>query len=397
MLLPWVRLVFVVILLACQLLFFAFEVFWVIKHPDRYTWTLKRFQSIALTIAVLGLAFAIVNWVILKSAQKGINSNCTVSVDGDVGGIGIRIAFWMQEGVLFLAAFTGLFHTRLTAAKEVGAGLLVTQTSFGIALLVQMIQETLSPADCAVGLMILDALNTALSIQLFMKRPLSSRWQVCTVLPAQLLGLVIIGLLIVQFNKGRLTAQDCTCFTFFWWAWLSSCSPVSSFEVPTFWMYYGFRCLSFAHNCCFGLSYIWDFDLCEKSQSVQEYLSDKRLEDVSDRTLFEQLDKSDERYRLGGRSRRRLVKHLQVWVNDDKALYWAGRNTTSNVYFIMNAVFAMTSMAAAEITLRDYGHQSEQTFTVGQITGLVIAGATGIREGWIFTMMFLKRNNPPTE
>jgi hypothetical protein len=403
---PEARLAFVVILLACQLIFFTIEFFWVIKNPHWYTWGLKRFQSIAILIAVLGFIFALVAWVSRGTAQTDINSKCTVSIDGDVGGIGVRIAFWVQESVIFVAAFTGIFHRKPTAAKEVGAGLLIMQTSFSIALLVQMAQHMLSPADAAIGLMILDALNMALSIQLFMKHPLASRWQVCTVLLSQSLGLVTIAILTARFNKGKFNAKDCKCFMFFWWAWLNSCSLVSSFEVPIFWIYYGFRCLNFVHNCFFSLKQTWDFDACDKLQSLQRYLKTQNGENLSkirgglegmdgqvlDLTVLEQLEDSDKRFWGDNKVRQQLINYLLLWMDyNGDTLYWEDRLTTINLYFFTSAVFALTSMAAAESTLRDFRpNQSGQKFSIGQITALVIAGSTAIREVWVFGFMFLK-------
>ncbi|CZR56611.1 uncharacterized protein PAC_06500 [Phialocephala subalpina] len=422
---PEARLVFVVIICAFQFFFVAYEIYWMRKNPHWNSWELKQFHIIAISIAVLGFTFALGAWVSLGTTQRGINSNCKVIIDGDVGGIGVRIAFWVQEGVIFIAAFTGLFHQKHTAAKEVGAGLLITQTSFSIALLVQMAQHTLSPADAGIGLMLLDSLNIALAMQLFMKRPLASRWQVCTVLVGQLLGLAVIAVLMVQFDHGRFITENCKCFTFFWWAWLSSCSPVSSLEAPTFWIYYGFRCLNFLHNCCFSLKHTWDFDMCDKLQALQghikkqgdlgltrrdlEQIKGLSQEDLEARfgqgkprefeversrqwPILELLDESENGFQGNQRVRKRLLEHLLLWIQrDDDTLYWTDRDTTINPYFMTSAVFAFVSMAAAQIALRDFQQsQGGQTFSVGQITALVIAGSTGIREAWVFEFMFLK-------
>lgn len=430
MLSPETRLAFVIILSLLQLIFLVFEITWSFRYSPWYTWELKRFQSISVLVAVLGFIFAFASWVSLGTAQKDVNSSHTFSIESDVGGIGVRIAFWTQEGVLFVSAFIGRFLRKPMAGKEVGAGLIITQTSFSIAFLVQMKQGTLSAADAAIGSMILDALNMALSVQLFMKRPLASRWQICIVLLVQLLGLAIIAIIMAGFSQGQFIDKSRQCFTFFWWAWLSSCSPITTKEVVIFWIYYGFRSLNFVHNCCFSLKHTREFDRCDKSQSLQRYIEDqneqysnhiraylKRLRGLSQdnlqqlfrpsspgrenqgpensevlgcqRTVLKLLDDSDTGFRGSERVRKELLDYLLLWMSDGTTLYWVHRYTTINFYFIANAVFVFISMAGAEIALRDIQpNQSGPNFSIGQVTALVIAASTALRELWIIWFTF---------
>ncbi|KAI0813493.1 hypothetical protein GGR55DRAFT_702587 [Xylaria sp. FL0064] len=315
------------------------------------------------------------------------------------------------------------------AGKEVGAGLIIIQTSFSIALLVQASQGTLSAADAAIGAMILDALNMALPIQLFMKRPLASRWQVCVVLLVQLLGLIIIAIIIAGFNQGRFIDPNRQCLTFFWWSWLNSCSPIDSKEVAIFWIYYGFRGLNFVHNCCFSLTYTREFDHCDKLQLLQRYIEDHTtyldsikayllwLRELSqddlqqllersnqgaenqetgggevrkyEQTVLRLLDYSDRGFRGSERVRKRLLGHLLFCTRDYESLYWAHRDSTINFYFFANAVFVFTSMAGTEIVLRDIQpKQSGSNISIGQVTALVIAASTTIRELFVVWFTF---------
>lgn len=140
-----------------------------------------------------------------------------------------------------------------TGAKEIGAGLAITHTSLVFALLVQMRHHELSPADAIIGSMILDSQSNALSIQLTSKETLAARWQVCAiVLPCQAIGLVALPIIVHGFTKGNYYHFDVPkeCFEVFWWSWMDSCKGSSPHELPIFWTYYGYRCLTFA-QCCY--------------------------------------------------------------------------------------------------------------------------------------------------
>ncbi|KAI0813494.1 hypothetical protein GGR55DRAFT_634729 [Xylaria sp. FL0064] len=85
MLSPDTRLAFVVILGLLQFIFLVFEITWSIgDRPRRYSWGLKRFQSISVLVAVLGFIFALAVWVALGTAQKDINSIRSFSIESDV-------------------------------------------------------------------------------------------------------------------------------------------------------------------------------------------------------------------------------------------------------------------------------------------------------------------------
>jgi predicted anti-sigma-YlaC factor YlaD len=101
---------------------------------------------------------------------------CDFSLDADIAGIGVRIAAFMQVCVLAFVSLLGVFHCRATGVKELGARLLYTSVSLKMALVVRMCRGSLAPADAAVGAMILDGQNMALSIQLTAKETLASRW-----------------------------------------------------------------------------------------------------------------------------------------------------------------------------------------------------------------------------
>ncbi|RYP44875.1 hypothetical protein DL768_008710 [Monosporascus sp. mg162] len=241
----------------------------------------------------LGIIFAATAFATVGSARDGLNDACAVTFDADIGGSGVRGAFWAQQLVLLLTAILGLTHYRKTAGKDMGAGLMITQSSLAFALLHQLRARALHPPDAALGSMILDALNSALSIQMSLKEILASRWQVGGVLVSQFIGLVAIGNAMDQFTKGILvTNEDCTCFTFFWWAWLSNCSTFDPLEDATFWVYYALRCLHLVHNALFSWKYTVGFDKDEKQQILRILpdLSQWRGEHEQQKDELDQLD-----------------------------------------------------------------------------------------------------------
>jgi hypothetical protein len=87
---------------------------------------------------------------------------------------------------------------------------------------------------------------------------------------------------------------------------------------------------------------------------------------------------------------------------------------TAALTYTVHAVFAMTSMATAEITIQDFNLQpSSQVFAIRQVIAIVVSGATAARALWLFVGLFVKSvelpwlptrkavrgstNRPPTE
>lgn len=111
-----------------------------------------------------------------------VETQCSTDIDADIGGVGIRMAAWVQVVVLIIISILGSLHSKATGSKEVGTGLVLAHVSLAIALVVQISRGTLSLADAATGAMVLDAQNIALSVQLVSKEVLAARWQVATVI-----------------------------------------------------------------------------------------------------------------------------------------------------------------------------------------------------------------------
>jgi len=116
-------------------------------------------------------------------------TQCSIDVDADIAGEGVRIGAFVQVCVLILVSMLGSFHTRVTGAKEIGAGVVLTSVSLAIALIVRMARRTLTPVNAIISAMILDGQNMALTIQLAAKETLTSRWQVVIVVLAQFVSL----------------------------------------------------------------------------------------------------------------------------------------------------------------------------------------------------------------
>ncbi|RYO95031.1 hypothetical protein DL766_007562 [Monosporascus sp. MC13-8B] len=151
------------------------------------------------------------------------------------------------------------------AVKEVGAGLLATQISLAISLLVPLGRHSLAPVDTLLGAMILDAQNIGLSIQLVAKETLASRWQVVMVWFGQVIGLITVGALVGGFTATNwLDTSECRCFSVFWWTWFTNCPSEFPGEVAPFWMYFGLRCTTVLHGGYISRTKMESFNLAER-------------------------------------------------------------------------------------------------------------------------------------
>ncbi|KAI9771020.1 MAG: hypothetical protein M1839_002988 [Geoglossum umbratile] len=68
------------------------------------TWTTasKRLVAATAVMDLLGPVFATAGH---GSKRLGVSDQCKINVDADIGGVGVRAAFWVQEGFLVLIAF----------------------------------------------------------------------------------------------------------------------------------------------------------------------------------------------------------------------------------------------------------------------------------------------------
>ncbi|KAJ4328853.1 hypothetical protein N0V84_000640 [Fusarium piperis] len=294
-----------------------------------------------------------------------MQSECAVGVDADVAGDGVRIAAWVQVCVLIVISLLGTFHPNATGAKEMGAGLVLTHISLAIALLVQVKQQTLTLADAAVGSMILDAQNMALSIPLAAKEALAARWQVRVMTLIQLFGLITLLFIVRQLFHGSFSTEDCPCLTVFWWAWLSNCRPPQK-EQALFWVYCSLRCLIFAQTLFHSLYNTQEFHEAEPKCG----------------------DEGTEIQQKGG-----VLVHITYPNGTAEGLpaSYSEYPATTSFMYALHGVLALTSMSAAQMAIRDSGLQPSSAInSVGQIIALVVAAATALRAGWLFLMLFIR-------
>ncbi|KAK3370781.1 hypothetical protein B0T24DRAFT_594676 [Lasiosphaeria ovina] len=254
------RLVFVVGFLLIQLKFKPQKNSNHNKNPanDQMDWVDIRLARGFLAIFLMEFVLAISTFRHAREVQKDMNPQCSVNIDGDLAGVGVRSALWVQQGLMWLLVISGaaLIRPRKTACKEFATGLVIAHLSLAIAVVVQMQQQTLSPLDAAVGTMMLDAQNLGVSVALSSRDMLAARWAVVVVSISQFLGLVVIGVIMARFDDGLFAAPNCNCFSFFWWVWKSTCVAVSAIEHPIFWIYYASRWLLAMRNWHFSISYM---------------------------------------------------------------------------------------------------------------------------------------------
>ena len=346
-------------------------------------------------------------------------------VDADIAGDGIRIAIWTQICFLIVIAIMGTFHCKATGAKELGAGLAVTHFSLAVTLLVQHGRGTLSPADAIIGAMILDAQNSALLIQLGTKETLAARWQVGIITACQITGLAVIPLFVNSFQQGgrsRFGApldSSSRCLSVFWWTFFGNCSIANdnSPYVSTlcndydeiFWVYYCCRCICVAQSTFLALVNTQLFHLAEKGNRtlngitfphMSTYRNRSRRSDQEEASLLSRSDNSpgetvseipheEGEYRRGS-PERRYTEPLEGLMGN--RLHYTAYPSTVTLMYSVHGIFALTSMASAEMAIRDNSiRPSSEIFSVGQVTGIAVAGATSVRAAWLFFRMFFEK------
>lgn len=232
------RLAIVIVLLLLQIFIFVLELLVFNSTIKARRWYTPLRQWIGpIGLALLGVILVCVTFVNAKAEIERICTHCSIGVDADVAGIGVRIAAFAQVCVLTLVSLLGSFHPEATGAKELGAGLVLTTVSLAIALIVRLRLGTLTPVDGAISAMILDGQSMALSIQLAAKETLTSRWQVFIVVCAQFIGLGTACAIVAGFNDGLYTSADYSCLTVFWWGLLGQCElSKASLEQYVFWV-----------------------------------------------------------------------------------------------------------------------------------------------------------------
>ncbi|KAI3556866.1 hypothetical protein CABS03_12903 [Colletotrichum abscissum] len=393
------RLAILAIFLTFQIVYLGIESFFhFFFHKKMTRQSLLLFQYLIAPISV-GI-FGIITIPIIFDLEKGFGKDtftkppCRAGIDADIGGYGIRIAVWAQEFVIFFIALAGTFHSKVTGAKEIGAGLIITHFSLAIAVLVQLIQSEkkrsmLTPASAILGAMILDSQNMALSIILINKQTLASRWQVGIVIFCQAMSMVLIPILVRGFlgtlSDTSLTPDDnCKSIQVFWWGKLRNFSYNDDLSIDfkrdepsVFWLYYTFRCVVYIQSSFHALMNTQIFHKAEKNPR-------DTLKGITHPSLGED---HNEVSTWRGRLRAWLGAHSQD-------MKFAPYPTTVSLMYIVYGLFMVAAMAAAEISIGDkkgvFKLEGGRALSVGQIVAIVVAAITIARGLWLFFMLFME-------
>lgn len=120
------------------------------------------------------IVLALITFINLDDNLMTTETQCDRDINADVACDGVRFPLWARVDILIIITAMGSFHTKATGAKELGADLVSNHASLAIAIAVQLRWISLSLADVAIGVIILDAQSMALSIQLSSKETLAS-------------------------------------------------------------------------------------------------------------------------------------------------------------------------------------------------------------------------------
>lgn len=376
---PAGRLAVIILMLVLQTLVFAIELLGFTPGyiPDsalRRWWHIKQrkwylplqFWISPIFVATIGVILVAITFSNTSGELQKVPNTCSAQVDADIAGEGVIIGAVVQVGTLLLVSMLGSFHTSATGTKELGAGLILTNFSLTIALLVRLGKRTLTFPDAIISAMIIDGQGLGLSIQLTAKETLTSRWQVGIVVITQLLSLITLPLITFRFSNGSLAANsNCECLTIFWWAKLGNChASTPLLEQAILWTYFAWRCVAFVQASFHGLFNMWSFDQADK---------DRRH--------------APEKFRpLTGR----LSKITCPQYDDFGTAQLSEYPATVSLMGVIYGIIALTSLATVLTTKSDLDIvASSQVDSVGQVTALVVAGATVFRAGWLFFNLFM--------
>jgi len=151
------------------------------------------------------------------------------------------------------------------------------------------------------------------------------------------------GLYGCKVITGALTSSNCSCFTVFWWGWISNCSNTSSGPV-TFWLYYALRWLSFAHvHTC----------------------------------RYHHREK-DPHYALFSPS----------YVTSANPKTYSNSNTTVSSAGLEYMTYTISSIVIAEVSLVKHNIKpTSDVYTIRQIIAILIAVGTALRAIWLIWMV----------
>ncbi|KAK2010751.1 hypothetical protein LZ32DRAFT_363287 [Colletotrichum eremochloae] len=335
-----------------------------IRSERRRNWmTITQYLVVPSFIVLLGIILT----PFLFLGKPGPDERCNDlkdSIEADIAGLGIRITAWAQITILFVIVLLGIFHTQVNrVAKEVGAGLAVTYLALAIALLINKGDTAL--VNKILGSMILDAQNIALSIPLVTKETLAARWQVVVTVACQTFGLVLLGIIVSGFGSDTVDITNCPCLSAAWWGDVGNCtkSPASTIvghEMKACWIYYACRWLSLFQSSFHSLMNMSKFHKAEKSGDLPlRGLTFPRpsLEPTGLR-----------RYIFVGLYR---LPKFHEYTN------------TVSLAFLVYAMFAIVSMAAAENLLGNLDTRGGTKVSFGQAVAIVAAAATIVRGIWL--------------
>ena len=359
------RLALMALLLILQSSLFIFELLIFRDKFKRRAWYQEiRQWGGPLGIAVLGSILTAVIFSHPSVATARDTTQCSAEIDADIAGKGVRVAAFAQVATLGFVSVFGSFHPKATGAKELGAGLVLTSVSLAIALLVRLVPGSLSLVDAAIGSMVLDGQNMALSIQLCSKEILASRWQTGIAVVAQVFGLSTMIAISAAFTQGFLSTSDCRCLGLFWWGWVGSChQPSKSFEQAVFWTYCSLRFSAILQTSFHSLWNTKRFDQAEK--------------DIR--------DADNDQLKLGGI----LINSTHPHYTDLGSARYEEYPATVTFIYTFYAVLSLASLANAEVVLHNLDIKpSSSNDSVGQIIALVVAGSTVARAIWLFLFLF---------
>jgi len=276
------------------------------------------------------------------SEETSILRHTCQQVDGAFGGLGTRIALWLNVGLILLQWVIGLWVDAYIGSRNMACGMLMGHASIAVCLLIQLRYGTLSFTDAVIGSMVLDVQGSSLLNQLAMKDTMVSPFMVGAILITVFSSLITISVFIGTAMKS--TPNPCVIN---YYNEIQAGGPVPNL----LWLYFAIRMMSYVTAAFRAIQCVHDiYAVPLEVDEVEMTETGKTTELVQPEPTFKFLSfnlKGNWITARRGTKEDRLRQRLKIWTSS---------HNTIGSFGAENFVFAISTMLSYERAVQIVGH-----------------------------------------
>ncbi|KAM3416267.1 hypothetical protein BST61_g7873 [Cercospora zeina] len=235
---------------------------WIILLPG-LLWTLSAIPALLQLFAnaapghAVRLTPEVADWAVNKTIGSEIR--LLTDVNPDIGGLGIRLGFYIPLGLALLTLLAGLHHKQDSAAKEIGSALLITlfYLNFNAVKAAAPGYRLLTFPEVVLVCASLDIVAATLHMTHSAKDTLAARK---FIFASALNQFVAYANIIAMLARIRHNYRGLQCIFLVWWGRIDSCTGPSG----SVWMYVAIRGLIMLHGMWLDCCHTFSFDSIEK-------------------------------------------------------------------------------------------------------------------------------------